>query len=146
MTGLQESIRHSTEILQQKGKIFLDYIRIYFRRVKRWAGMFPDAVRKFFPIFLFSKNPVKSNPAVFLQSPSPERILYLVPDHPLPSWGNGMSYHHVALLREFGFQAYVLHCKPGFLLDWLDLEVPKLYLDRSLNKSHGAGYFSHSGN
>ena len=60
------------------------------------------------------------------------RIYYLTPDHPAPSWGQGLLYEHVRLLREEGFDAWVLHERPPFRLPWLDSDVPVAYL-------HGGG-------
>ncbi|HYU33894.1 MAG TPA: glycosyltransferase [Thermoanaerobaculia bacterium] len=56
-------------------------------------------------------------------------IFYLVADHPAPSWGTGMLYEHVRLLREMGREASVLHhCSP-YRPGWRELEVPVRYLD-----------------
>jgi hypothetical protein len=52
------------------------------------------------------------------------RIFYRVADHAAPSWGQGLLYHHVRLLRHEGFDAWVLHRQRPFRLPWLDLEVP----------------------
>ncbi len=57
------------------------------------------------------------------------RIYYLVPDSDAPSWGIGLLYHHVRLLRELGFEARVLHHQASFGLTWLDVEVPIRYVD-----------------
>ncbi len=60
---------------------------------------------------------------------SGSRIHYLVPDYDVPSWGVGLLYHHVRLLREIGFDAYVVHRGKRFRLSWLDLEVPVLSIE-----------------
>lgn len=57
-------------------------------------------------------------------------IFYLVPDDPAPSWGTGMLYEHVRLLRELGFDACVLHHRSPFRPPWRELEVPVRYLDQ----------------
>jgi glycosyltransferase involved in cell wall biosynthesis len=57
------------------------------------------------------------------------RIYYLAPDYDLPSWGIGLLYHHVRLLRALGFDAFVLHEKAPFRLSWLNVDVPIRYLD-----------------
>jgi glycosyltransferase involved in cell wall biosynthesis len=57
-------------------------------------------------------------------------IHYLVPDHPEPSWGVGMLYEHVRLLRELGLDARVLHHRSPFRPAWRELEAPVDYLDR----------------
>jgi hypothetical protein len=57
-------------------------------------------------------------------------IYYLVPDHPAPSWGAGMLYEHVRLLRELGHEACVLHHQAPFRPGWRELEAPVRYLDQ----------------
>lgn len=57
-------------------------------------------------------------------------IYYLVADHPAPSWGTGMLYEHVRLLRELGHEACVLHQQAPYRPDWRELEVPVQYLDQ----------------
>lgn len=56
-------------------------------------------------------------------------IHYLAPDFDFPSWGIGLLYHHVRLLREQGFGAQILHRESSFRLSWLDVDVPIRYLD-----------------
>jgi hypothetical protein len=56
-------------------------------------------------------------------------IFYLVNDHPEPSWGTGMLYEHVRLLREQGHDACVLHHRAPYRPGWRELEVPVRYLD-----------------
>src|SRR3954469_9830155 len=56
-------------------------------------------------------------------------IYYLVADHPAPSWGVGMLYEHVRLLRELGHEACVLHQRTPYRPGWRELEVPLHYLD-----------------
>jgi hypothetical protein len=56
-------------------------------------------------------------------------IFYLVADHPAPSWGTGMLYEHVRLLREQGREACVLHHQAPYRPGWRELEVPVRYLD-----------------
>jgi glycosyltransferase involved in cell wall biosynthesis len=56
-------------------------------------------------------------------------IFYLVADHPEPSWGTGMLYEHVRLLREQGRDACVLHHRAPYRPAWRELEVPVRYLD-----------------
>ena len=57
-------------------------------------------------------------------------MLYLAPDHAAPSWGIGLLYEHVRLLRESGVEATVLHHRHPFRVDWLDSDVPVSHLDR----------------
>jgi hypothetical protein len=57
-------------------------------------------------------------------------IYYLVADHPAPSWGTGMLYEHVRLLRGLGHQACVLHHQAPYRPGWRELEVPVQYLDQ----------------
>lgn len=60
--------------------------------------------------------------------PAP-RIFYFVPDHDRPSWGTGMLYEHVVLLRELGFDARVVHERAPFRLGWIERELPVTHLD-----------------
>ena len=57
------------------------------------------------------------------------RVYYVVPDYDVPSWGVGLLYHHVKILRELGFAAFVLHERAPFRLTWLDVQVPIRYRD-----------------
>jgi hypothetical protein len=57
------------------------------------------------------------------------RIHYLVADYDRPSWGTALLYEHVALLRELGFDARVLHHRAPFRLTWFEREVPIAHLD-----------------
>ncbi|HEX6199326.1 MAG TPA: hypothetical protein VF150_03600, partial [Thermoanaerobaculia bacterium] len=57
------------------------------------------------------------------------RIHYLAPDYDQPSWGVGLLYEHVRLLRDLGFEARVIHERAPFRLGWLDHEVPVAHLD-----------------
>ncbi len=60
---------------------------------------------------------------------SPE-IFYLVPDYDRPSWGVGLLYGHVRLLRSCGFRARVIHHREPFRLSWMDSgDLPVQYLD-----------------
>jgi glycosyltransferase involved in cell wall biosynthesis len=54
-------------------------------------------------------------------------ILYYAPDTDVPSWGIGMLYTHVRLLRANGIEAAILHQRPGFRPTWLDFDVPIVY-------------------
>jgi glycosyltransferase involved in cell wall biosynthesis len=56
-------------------------------------------------------------------------IYYLIADDPAPSWGTGMLYEHVRLLRELGHEACVLHHRAPYRPGWRELEVPVRYLD-----------------
>lgn len=56
-------------------------------------------------------------------------VYYLVPDYAPPSWGTGLLYHHVRLLREHGVAAWALHGRAPFRLGWLDVTVPIRHLD-----------------
>jgi hypothetical protein len=57
-------------------------------------------------------------------------IFYLAADHPEPSWGMGMLYEHVRLLRDLGHEACVLHHRAPFRPGWRELEVPVQYVDQ----------------
>lgn len=58
------------------------------------------------------------------------RVFYLCPDYAEPSWGVGMLYTHVAILRRHGIAAWVLHHQAPFRPGWLTSEAPVVYLDR----------------
>ena len=55
------------------------------------------------------------------------RIFYLCPDVAEPSGGIKRLYTHVELLRENGYDAYIMHVKKGFKLHWFDSQVPIVY-------------------
>ena len=61
---------------------------------------------------------------------SSPRIFYYTPDHNVPSWGIGMLYTHVRLLRSSGIPAFVLHDRYPFRPHWLQMNVSREYLDR----------------
>lgn len=61
----------------------------------------------------------------------PRRIFYLCPDYGEPSWGIGMLYTHVAILRRHGLDAWVLHHASPFRPSWLHSDAPVCYLDRA---------------
>lgn len=65
-----------------------------------------------------------------MSSCAASRIFYLVPDYAEPSWGVGLLYHHVRVLRAAGFDARVLHHRSPFRPPWLEDDVPVEYLDR----------------
>jgi len=65
-----------------------------------------------------------------ISSPSGRRIFYLVPDFVRPSWGIALLYHHVRILRAHGFEAFILHRKTGFHLDWIEDRPPICYLEK----------------
>ena len=65
------------------------------------------------------------------------RIFYLAPDDDRPSWGAGLLYHHVCLLREVGFRAFVLHRQEGFHLSWLDARPEIRYLNADFRPDPG---------
>ena len=52
------------------------------------------------------------------------RIWYLVPEYVEPSWGVGMLYGHVDLLRRDGRDAVVVHGSGDFRPPWLESDVP----------------------
>jgi hypothetical protein len=59
------------------------------------------------------------------------KIYYFCPDYTMPSGGTRTIYRHVAQLNRKGIDAAIVHRKRGFDLDWLDIEVPVVYLDDS---------------
>lgn len=60
------------------------------------------------------------------------KIYYLAPDSNTPSWGLGIIYHHVLALSEAGYNAFLVHEKAPFGLDWIEVKVPTLYWDQSI--------------
>ncbi len=52
------------------------------------------------------------------------KIYYIVPDFNTPSWGIGLLYNHVRILRQLGYPAEVLHHRKNFRIDWLEVDVP----------------------
>ena len=62
-------------------------------------------------------------------TPTRPSIYYLTPDSGVPSWGIGLLYKHVEILRNAGVQASVLHHSSGFSIHWLESRVPIAYLD-----------------
>lgn len=56
------------------------------------------------------------------------KIFYFCLSHQKPTGGNKKIYHHVDLLNAQGWQAYVLHFKSGFRLDWFPNQTPVVYL------------------
>ncbi len=57
-------------------------------------------------------------------------IYYLVPDSDHPSWGVGLLYGHVRLLRRCGYNATILHHGAPFRPSWMTTDdVPVHYLD-----------------
>jgi hypothetical protein len=59
-------------------------------------------------------------------------ILYYAPDTNVPSWGIGMLYTHVRLLRANGIEAAILHQRPRFRPTWLKVDVPIVYPRRRM--------------
>lgn len=57
------------------------------------------------------------------------KIFYLIADYAPQSWGNGMIYEHVRILREAGYDACALHHRAPFRPDWLEIDIPIRYLD-----------------
>jgi len=56
-------------------------------------------------------------------------IYYLIADYAAQSWGNGMIYEHVRMLRAAGRDACALHHHAPFRPGWLELDIPIRYLD-----------------
>jgi hypothetical protein len=62
-------------------------------------------------------------------------ILYYAPDSDIPSWGVGMLYTHVRLLRANGIEAAILHQRAPFRPTWIDIDVPIVYPRRRMECS-----------
>ena len=55
------------------------------------------------------------------------RIFYLCPDFNRPSGGVRRLYRHVEVLRQEGFEAYIMHSRSGFKPSWFLHDVPIVY-------------------
>ena len=55
-------------------------------------------------------------------------IYYFCPDVEFPSGGVLRLYSHVRILREAGYEAFVLHFKRGFQIRWFDHRLPVVYV------------------
>jgi hypothetical protein len=60
------------------------------------------------------------------------RILYLSHDNPRPSGGVRTLYRHVEILRNAGFDAYVVQHQNGFRASWFRSDAPVLYAEGGL--------------
>lgn len=56
-----------------------------------------------------------------------EKIFYICPDFAPPSGGIKRLYTHVQILRDNGYDAYIVHFNKGFRLTWFDHSVPIIY-------------------
>jgi len=56
-----------------------------------------------------------------------QAIYFYAHDVTWPSGGVAVLYEHVAVLRRFGFETYILHSQPGFVPNWLSVDVPIRY-------------------
>jgi glycosyltransferase involved in cell wall biosynthesis len=57
------------------------------------------------------------------------RIFYYAAGNDEPSWGIGMLYTHVRLLRRNGLNAFLLHDRSPFRITWMESEEPAVYRD-----------------
>jgi len=62
------------------------------------------------------------------------RYIYFVTDNPKPSWGIGVIYHHVHELNKAGKNAFIMHQKKGFTINWLSLTTPVMYYSEEAGK------------
>ncbi|NDV25317.1 glycosyltransferase [Desulfovibrio sp. JC010] len=65
------------------------------------------------------------------------KILYLAHDIKKPSGGVKVIYDHVAILREHGFDAYVVHNERGYRYPFAGVDVPVLWQDDGVKISSG---------
>ncbi len=56
-------------------------------------------------------------------------VYYYLPENDRPSWGAGMIYYHVWLLKKNKIEAYVLHDKQPYKLSWLKVDITFRYID-----------------
>ncbi len=59
------------------------------------------------------------------------RIFYLCPDFATPSGGVKRLYTHVEILKENGYDAYIMHYNKGIVLDWFESDAPVMYFSDS---------------
>lgn len=60
-------------------------------------------------------------------------VYYYVVENDIPSWGTGIIYYHVWLLRKNKYNAHILHDMAPYKLPWLKLDVSFRYIsDTSL--------------
>lgn len=64
-----------------------------------------------------------------------KRIFYVLSDNQKPSWGVGIIYHHVSLLKQAGYDAYVLYTNMNNKIEWLDINAPIQFIE-SCNPDH----------
>ncbi len=55
------------------------------------------------------------------------RIFYICPDFAPPSGGVKRLYTHVQILRDNGYEAYIVHFNKGFRPNWFEHSVPIIY-------------------
>lgn len=55
------------------------------------------------------------------------RIFYICPDFSPPSGGVKRLYNHVQILRDNGYDAYIVHSENGFRPAWFNSSLPTLY-------------------
>ncbi len=60
------------------------------------------------------------------------RILYLSHDNPRPSGGVRTLYRHVEILKNAGFDAYIVQHQSGFQPKWFSSDAPVLYAEGGL--------------
>lgn len=58
-----------------------------------------------------------------------ERIFYFVYDDNRPRGGEKHSYQHVDLLAASGYEAYALHTRKDFHLDWFENQTPVIDME-----------------
>ena len=61
-----------------------------------------------------------------------QRIYYVSPDLNKPTGGVRVIYRHVEILNRNGFDASVLHARPGFRATWFENSAPVAYLPNVL--------------
>ena len=61
-----------------------------------------------------------------------QKIYYLCPDFSPPSAGTRRLYRHVEHLNRFGFEAFIVHNKKGFVLSWHGHHVPVVWMEDKL--------------
>lgn len=56
------------------------------------------------------------------------RIFYFAPYYDGPAGGVRIIYNHVDILRQLGYEAYVIHSKRGFRCTWFENSTPILFI------------------
>lgn len=57
------------------------------------------------------------------------KIYYYCPDNDIPSWGVGVILNHVKILRQLGYESFVLFHEKRVDFSWIDIDLPFVTLN-----------------